>query len=99
MYLARAGHFQSIDDYPHISRKVHPVVHDGFDLMKLYAGKEIASFGRMLGEKLIDKTISRTKMFSPRRMSQKFQLRTSVDDETEHRFKGTFYNKIFFKII
>ena len=49
--------FQNIDDYPELSKEAVSVMHNNFDLMKIYAGMDAAGFGRDLGDKLIEKKI------------------------------------------
>ena len=87
LLISENGGFQSIDDYPELSKEAVSVMHNNFDLMKIYAGKDAGSFGRDLGDKLIEKKFFGTRMLSPRRVSNKLSLRSPLDAETEGKFK------------
>ena len=63
LLISENGGFQSIDDYPELSKEAVSVMHKNFDLMKIYAGKDAGSFGRDLGDKPIEKKIFARKNF------------------------------------
>ena len=62
------------------------MLHKGFDLMILSAGKDVASFGRIVGCKLFSSGSEGNKLISPQRSSDK--LRKSVSGELAEQFKG-----------
>ena len=62
------------------------MLHNGFDLMRLSTGKDVPSFGRIVGCKLFSSGSERNKLISPQRSSDK--LRKSVSGELAEHFKG-----------
>ena len=85
LLISENGGLQSFDDYPELSKETVSVMHNNFDLMKIFAGKDAGSFGRDLGDKLIEKNFFATRMLSPRRVSNKLSLRSPLDAETEEK--------------
>ena len=84
----RKKKFKSIDDFPHLKKHIESVLHQGNDVMQLYASSDVAVFSRTLGESLIDEKLFADRMLSPREISKKLKLRSSLDADTVKKFKG-----------
>ena len=87
LLLSENEGFQRIDDYPELSKEAVSVMHNNFDFTNIYAGKDARSFGKVLGDKLIEKIFFATRRLSPRRVSNKLSLRSSLEAKTEGKVK------------
>ena len=77
--------FQSVDEHPEWNSPKTPVFHDGFNLMELTAGSDVANFGRRLGLKLFSSE-ERDRIVSPQRVSE--SVRAPVSKELGEKFKS-----------
>ena len=75
--------FQSVGEHPELSKT--PVFNDGFNLMELTAGSDVANFGRPLGLKLFSSE-ERDRIVSPQRVSE--SVRAPVSKELGKKFKS-----------
>ena len=77
--------FQSVDKHPEWNSPKTPVFQDGFNLMELTAGGDVANFGRRLGLKLFSSE-ERDRIVSPQKISER--LRVPVSKELGEKFKS-----------
>ena len=87
--LSYARHaFQSADNNPEWNSPKTPVQHNGFDLMILHAGSDVAVFSRLLGSKLFSSSDESNRIVSPQKNSEK--TRSAVSAELAEKFKSKF---------
>ena len=62
--------FQSADDNPEWNSTKTPVIHNGFDLMTLHTGSDVAVFSRLLGSKFFSSSEKNNRIVSPQKNSE-----------------------------
>ena len=87
--LSYARHdLQSADDNPEWNSPKTPVQHNGFDIMALHAGSDVAVFSRLLGSELFSSSDESNRIVSPQKNSEK--TRSAVSAELAEKFKSKF---------